>query len=191
MADEDTYSIRLEQAIAGALQLTTTTDEPIGRLVVHLGKKTGQKEIRAAKQAVSAAGLMIPVALLRLDDSSLYDIADGRNDTLAPPKGIALRTSRRQAVLQTEGLSPLGPPYGPLLVELDPKSDVGADKLDDLVAQTFRLAHANWRGFNARSQPVTLVYGELLAQLVGYLEEVATWDSTLLRNELRDRPWFL
>jgi len=78
-----------------------------------------------------------------------------------------------------------------LLVELDPKSDVGADKLDDLVAQTFRLAHANWRGFNARSQPVTLVYGELLAQLVGYLEEVATWDSTLLRNELRDRPWFL
>jgi hypothetical protein len=63
--------------------------------------------------------------------------------------------------------------------------------LDGLVEQAYRLGHANWRGFNARSQPVTLVYGQLLARLVGYLEEVDTWDPALLRSELQNRPWFL
>jgi Piwi domain len=191
VADEDAYSARLQQAIEGALRSTDSVDEPFDRLVIHLGKKTGRKEASAAKQALAAVNLDIPIALLRLDDTSLYDVADGRTDTFAPPNGILLRIGQRQALLQTEGLSALGPPYGPLLMELDTKSDVSTDRLDDLAAQTFRLAHANWRGFNARSQPVTLVYGEILARLVGYLEEVPTWDATLLRNELRDRPWFL
>jgi hypothetical protein len=118
-------------------------------------------------------------------------IGDGHTDTFAPPKGIIVRFGERKTLLQTEGLTPVGVPSGPLLIELDERSDVGPEALDELASQTFRLAHANWRGFNARSQPVTLVYGELLARLVGYLEEVATWDPSLLRSELRERPWFL
>jgi len=190
-ADEETYLERLEEAVTSALTSTRDADEPFRRLVVHLGKKTGRREATAAKNAMTKAGVTLPLALMRLDDSSLYDIADGRADTLAPPKGIAVRLSGRQMLLQSEGVSATGAPSGPLLIELDERSDVGPKDLDELVSQTFRLAHANWRAFNARSQPVTLVYGELLARLVGYLEEVATWDPTLLRNDLRDRPWFL
>ena len=190
-ADEQTYLDRLEEAIRDALTSARDADEPFRRLVIHLGKRTGWKEAAAAKRAMTSADISLPVALLRLDDSSLYDIADGRADTFAPPKGIAVRLGSRQILLQTEGLTPTGVPNGPLLMELDERSKVGPETLDDLASQAFRLAHANWRGFNARSQPVTLVYGELLARLVGYLEEVATWDPTLLRNDLRDRPWFL
>lgn len=190
-AREDTYLERLEEAITSALTCARDTDEPFRRLVIHLGKKTGWKEAKAARQAMTSARLTLPVAMLRLDDSSLYDIADGQTDTFAPPKGVAVRLGERKALLQTEGLTPVGVPSGPILIELDERSDVEPAKLDELVSQTFRLAHANWRGFNARSQPVTLVYGEQLAQLVGYLEEVSTWDPALLRSELRERPWFL
>jgi len=190
-ASEETYLDRLEEAITSALASARDADEPFNRLVIHLGKKTGWKEAKAARQAITAAQISLPVALIRLDDSSLYDIADGHSDTFAPSKGIAVRLSERKALLQTEGLTSVGVPSGPLLIELDERSDVGPEVLDELASQTFRLAHANWRGFNARSQPVTLVYGELLARLVGYLEEVATWDPALLRSELRERPWFL
>src|SRR6266568_1863905 len=190
-ADEETYLERLEEAITCALTSTREIDAPFRRLVVHLGKKTGWQEATAAKNAMTKANITLPLALMRLDDSSLYDIADGRQDTLGPPKGITVRLGGRQMLLQSEGVSSTGAPSGPLLVELNERSDIGPDGLDDLVSQTFRLAHANWRAFNARSQPVTLVYGELLARLVGYLEEVATWDPMLLRNDLRDRPWFL
>jgi hypothetical protein len=190
-ADEQTYLARLEEAIVNAFNSSRDTDEPVQRLVIHLGKRTGWKEAAAARRAMTAADISLPVALMRLDDSSLHDIADGLEDTLAPPKGLAVRLGTRQVLLQTEGLTATGVPTGPLLIELDERSQVGQEALDDLVSQAFRLAHANWRGFNARSQPVTLLYGELLARLVGYLEEVETWNPTLLRTELRDRPWFL
>lgn len=190
-ADEDSYLERLEEAITSALTSARDADEPFRRLVVHLGKKTGRREATAAQRAMTNAGVTLPMALLRLDESSLYDIADGRADTLAPPKGIAVRLGRRRMLLQAEGLTATGPPSGPLLVELDERSDVGPEELDDLTFQAFRLAHANWRAFNARSQPVTLAYGEQLARLVGYLEEVTTWDPSLLRSDLRERPWFL
>lgn len=190
-ATEDTYLDRLEEAITGALTCAREADESFRRLVIHLGKKTGRKEAQAATRALTTARLDLPVAMLRLDDSSLYDIADGRTDTFAAPKGVAVRLGERKTLLQSEGLTAVGVPSGPLLIELDERSDVNPAALDELVSQTFRLAQANWRAFNARSQPATLAYGEQLAQLVGYLEEVSTWDPGLLRSELRERPWFL
>jgi hypothetical protein len=74
---------------------------------------------------------------------------------------------------------------------MDRRSDVGPEALDGLVGQAYRLAAANWRGFNSQSKPVTLLYGERLATLVGYMEEVGAWDPLALRSELRIRPWFL
>jgi hypothetical protein len=190
-ADEDTYLSRLEDAVVNALEADLDADQPPGRLVVHLGKKTRAREIEAVRSAMQRASVELPALFMRLDDSHLYDIADGRTDTRVPPKGLAVRLGPNRMLLQAEGAGPLGPPDGPLLVELDRRSDGDADQLEGLAEQAYRLGHANWRGFNARSQPVTLVYGELLARLVGYLEEVDTWDPALLRSDLQGRPWFL
>jgi len=74
---------------------------------------------------------------------------------------------------------------------MDRRSTVPNSDFDDLVEQVFRLAHANWRGFNAQSKPATLVYGERLASLVGHLEDVETWNPDLLSHDLQTRAWFL
>lgn len=190
-ADETTYSQRLEDALVRALNDASERDDSGGRLVMHLSKRTGRREIKAARRAMQRAGVALPAAFLRVDDSGLFDLADGAHDTLAPPKGLAVRLGERSMLLQSEGLSNVGVPDGPLLTELDERSDVGPEALEGLVEQAFRLSHANWRGFNARSQPVTLVYGEHLARLVGHLEEVDNWDPQALRSELQRRPWFL
>jgi hypothetical protein len=188
-ADETEYEQRLQGAITAALR--ADLDQPPGRLVVHLARQTGWREIAAAERAMRAAGLEVPVAFLRLDDSSLHDIADTGTDTFAPPKGLVAKLAGRRALLQTEALGALGPPDGPLLVAMDERSTVPEEDFDDLVGQVYRLAHANWRGFNAQSKPATLVYGEQLASLVGHLQDVETWQPDLLRSELRSRPWFL
>lgn len=133
----------------------------------------------------------MPAAYLRLDDSSLHDIADTGDATFAPPKGLVAKLGPRTAVLKPEGLGALGPPEGPLLVTMDRRGTVPAGEFDGLIAQVFRLAHANWRGFNAPTKPATLVYGEQLASLVGHLQDVESWNPDLLRSELRGRPWFL
>jgi hypothetical protein len=188
-ADDHRYEARLEEAVRGALE--ADLDHPPDRLIVHLAKKSGRREIRAAERAMKSCGMDVPVAFLRLDDSSLHDTADTAQATFAPPKGLVVKLGPRRALLQAEGLGALGPPDGPLLIELDERSTVDLDDFDSLVGQVFRLAHANWRGFNAQSKPATLVYGEQLASLVGHLQDVESWNPALLRSDLRSRPWFL
>jgi hypothetical protein len=188
-ADEATYLQRLQEAVQAAL--AADLDAQPRRLVIHLSSRTGRREIEAVQTAMATAGVTLPTAFLRLDDTILWDAADTDQDTWAAPKGLVARLGPRRALLHAEELTATGPPDGPLLVELDERSTVDEQGFDELVGQVFRLAHANWRGFNARSKPATLVYGEELAGLVGHLADVETWNPDLLRSDLRNRPWFL
>jgi len=190
-ADEDEYEEKLKDAIVAALSETRDWDQPPERIVIHLPKRTGRRELAAAEAALAEAGQNLPYALVRIDDSSLYELLDGSSATYAAPKGLTLRLSDRRALVQVEGQTDFGPARRPLLVELDGKSTVGSDQFGSLVLQVYRLGHANWRGFNARSKPVTLFYGERLAELVGYLAQRGVWDPGTMPPELRDRPWFL
>lgn len=188
-ADQETYIARLGQAVEAALRADLDTRPR--RLVVHLASRTGVEEIEAVQRAMSRANVTLPAAFLRLDDSTLWDSGDVGEDTWVAPKGLVVRLGERRVLLHAEELGATGPPDGPLLIELDARSTVPAEQFDELVAQVFRLAHANWRGFNARSKPATLVYGEQLAGLVGHLSDVESWNPDLLSNDLRTRPWFL
>jgi hypothetical protein len=191
-ADQGTYLARLEDSLVEALTQDIFDEDLPSRLVVHLAKRTGRPEIEAVRRALNRAkSPHVPVAYLRIDDSTLYDLADHSRDTFAPPKGVSVRLGDYRSLLQVDEASQLGVPHGPLLIELDRRSNVGPEALNGLVDQVYRLAHANWRGFNSRAKPVTLLYGEQLARLVGHLEEVAEWDPSSLRTDLRDRPWFL
>jgi hypothetical protein len=191
-ADEGDYERRLTDAITAALQEHRRSDRPTERVIVHLAKRTGEREVRAAEVALQKAGMAdLPVAFLRIDDSSLFEFLDASQATFAPPKGLTLRLSERRALIQVETVTNFGPARRPLLVELDKRSTVSPDEFGWLVLQVFRLGHANWRGFNARSKPVTLFYGERLAELVGYMNERGNWDPASMRAELRSRPWFL
>lgn len=190
-ADEASYLEHLTAAIAHAVQAERPIDEEPKRIIIHLAKRTGGAEVEAARSALERTEYSsLPVAFLRIDDTSLFEFINTGVDTYAPPKGLCVRLGERRALLQTEGATNFGPSRRPLLLELDGRSTVAPQDLGRLALQAFRLAHANWRGFNARSKPVTLLYGEQLAELVGYMEQ-ARWDPSTLSDTLQRRPWFL
>jgi argonaute-like protein implicated in RNA metabolism and viral defense len=188
-SDQRTYQQRLGQALT--LALRADRDQPVARVVVHLASRAGRREIEAVRAAMIKAGLDVPVAFLRLDDTALWDMADTRSETWAAPSGLVARLGARRSLLWSTSEGPAGPPDGALLVELDERSTIGPEHLDDLVAQVFRLVHANWRKFNAPSRPATLAYGEQLANLVGHLEDVGSWKPEQIPAKLHSRPWFL
>jgi argonaute-like protein implicated in RNA metabolism and viral defense len=191
-ANDEAYVRRLSEAVKGALtDDVRDLDEPPKRVIVHLAKKARREEIDAVQQAMVDAGMTLPVAFLRLDDSALWDLADDRQDTWSAARGTVVRLDDRHALLQTEGVTNTGAPGGPLLIGLDARSTVGPEHLDDLVGQVFRLAHANWRTFTGRSKPATILYGEQLAALVGHMSRLGTWSPHTLPIELKNRPWFL
>jgi len=190
-ADESSYRERLTEAITHALEAERSVDEEPRRIIIHLAKRTGGTEVEAARAALErSAHASLPVAFLRIDDTSLFEFINTSVDTYAPPKGLCVRLGERRALLQSEGETKYGPSRRPLLLELDRRSTVGPEELGRLTLQAFRLAHANWRGFNSRSKPVTLLYGEQLAELVGYMEQ-ARWGPSTLSDKLQRRPWFL
>jgi hypothetical protein len=191
-ADDRDYEDGLTQTIEKALTESRDSDLPPGRVIIHLARRTGVREIRAAAAAIERAGMKdLPNAFLRVDDSSLFEFIDGQAQTNAPPKGLTLRLAQRRALIQVEGATRYGPARRPLLIELDRRSTIPPEEFGLLVRQVFRLGHANWRGFNARSKPVTLHYGERLAELVGYMNQRGEWDPASMGSELRRRPWFL
>ncbi len=190
-ASERTYRERLERAVLSALEDREQRARPPARLVFHCARPTGRAEIAAIRAAMRSAGTTLPVAFVRIDDGNPYELLDYTNAQLIPPKGLAVRLDERTALLQSEGSGRLAPPRAPLLIELDRRSDVGPEALDGLVEQIMRLSAANWRGFDARSRPVTLVYGERLAQLVSQLERVGAWHPETLIADIGRRPWYL
>jgi Piwi domain len=191
-ADEDSYLSALEDTIVAALQDPQDLDQEPTRVVFHLAKRTGTREIEAARRALATAGREdLPAAFIRVDDTTLYELLDIDEETFAAPRGLLVRLGRRRMLIQTEGPSRLSPPRGAILVELDSRSDVGDQEIPQLAHQVFQLSGVNWRGFNARAKPVTLLYGERLAELVGYLMQVDTWDPHALRSDLQRRAWFL
>lgn len=131
-AEEDVYEQRLTHAIEDALR--ADLDQLPARVVIHLARQTGRREIQAAERAMAALKVDVPVAFLRIDDTSLFDIADTDQATFAPPKGLVARLGPRRALLQAEALGAMGPSDGPLLIEMNPRSTVPVEAFDELVA---------------------------------------------------------
>ena len=57
----------------------------------------------------------------------------------------------------------------------------------DLVSQVFDLGQSNWRGFNALSRPVSILYSELIAELLGH----GIVPDEKVRAALSTKLWFL
>lgn len=77
----------------------------------------------------------------------------------------------------------------PLLIKLDEASTF--KDIDYLAQQIYSFAHLSWRSFFPSSTPVTILYSQLIAQLLGNLRDISFWDSDNILNKLRFSRWFL
>jgi hypothetical protein len=59
------------------------------------------------------------------------------------------------------------------------------------VEQVYRFSYVNWRGFNAKTIPITINYSYLIARLVSNLEDVNNWNTIITNGKLMDKAWFL
>ena len=107
-----------------------------------------------------------------------------------------VRLSSRQAILATDGRRPysrrryVGTPTM-LEITMDKESTMDFREFPRLVEQVYRLSYVNWRGFNARTIPITINYSYLIARLLGNLEDVKMWNSIIMNGKLMDKAWFL
>ncbi len=190
------YQKGLERLVYEAIREYEKREQTPSSLVFHFHKRTGRKEIEAVKNAVNDLGLDVKYALLHLNSYSSYRIFDTTDFTYVPLIGLTVRLGSRQAILVTDGRRQyskrpyIGTPHV-LEITMDKESTMDLKEFPRLVEQIYRFSYVNWRGFNARTIPITINYPYLIAKLVGNLEDINKWNSIITNGKLIDKAWFL
>jgi hypothetical protein len=173
------------------------------RLICHVYKRLKNSEVDAIKALVRElleGNYAVEFAFLDVSTFHPYRLmapsqrgVRGRGKGV-PDRGVCLQLDKRRVLLHMTGPGDLktndqGLPK-PLLIELHPDSDL--TDLAFLSRQVYHFTFASWQSFFPASEPVTISYSRMIANLLGSLRLVRGWDSTILSvGGLRERRWFL
>jgi hypothetical protein len=176
------------------------------RLVFHVFKDLKDAEAQAVKtlvQSLTTEYAGVEFAFLHIiedHDWMMYDLSSRgvgegsrAKGKCVPVRGHAVPISRSQMLIATTGPSELklatqGAPQ-PLLIQLHQESTF--TDLAYLAGQVFRFSALSWRRLYPSSTPVTTVYSDLIARLLGQLRSVRNWNSDITSTKLRNSRWFL
>lgn len=181
------------------------------RLICHAYKPLKNCEVEAIKQVVHTLldeQLDVKFAFLDISQFHPYYLfalsqqgvtyGSGRSRRSKgrgfPARGTALQLDERRALLHLTGpkdvkTSAHGLPQ-PLLLELHSDSDF--IDMTYLVRQVFHFSHMSWRTFLPATSPITILYSQRIADLLGHLNAVKDWHgSTGIFHTMRGRRWFL
>jgi hypothetical protein len=110
-----------------------------------------------------------------------------------PDRGYAVPIGSDEMLLAVSGPMDLksamhGAPK-PLLLKLHHESTF--TDIEYLARQIFRFTSMSWRRMYPSSKPVTILYSDLIADLLGHLRHVRNWNPDVIATTLRSSRWFL
>jgi hypothetical protein len=189
----------VESAVAAFKRVRTVMAWRAGdsvRIVLHSFKGLRRNHIDALKSAVLAAAgsdLKVEFAFLHLAQQHPILLFDASEQQQIPERGAVVHMGRYQALVAVLGPNEVrndrvGFPR-PICIKLQKGSTF--TKLDYLSEQALAFAAMSWRNFTPTSVPVTVLYAELIADLLGRLGNLSRWDPDVLRGEVGASGWFL
>jgi hypothetical protein len=159
--------------------------------VLHLPFKIKQNEIQALSAAINEVSDMEFVTIKVNLGNKYFGYSD--HNTLVPYESSFIKLSRTEYLVWFEGLQ-----YGKEVVDkrlanpvhiqfLHLKSQPRVDERKFL-QDVLNLSGANWRGFNAKSIPISIYYSQLITDYSKAFEGIHEDNKFSLSNE---KPWFL
>ncbi|QGJ70872.1 Stem cell self-renewal protein Piwi domain-containing protein [Planctomycetales bacterium 10988] len=177
------------------------------RLVFHAFKPFKNAEADAVKKLVGELGdYQAEYAFLHVVEQHPFILFDKQQDgvpafdgtgnnkgVLTPERGRFLRLSNNEMLIVLTGPKELkqskdGMPC-PILLRLGRGSTFR--DLPYLTRQVNTFARHSWRSFDNSPLPVTLMYSELIARLLGKLGTVSFWNPSLMIGKIGETRWFL
>jgi hypothetical protein len=169
------------------------------RVVIHTSFKLRHEEIRAIRQTVNDVAEATDQAqcrffVIKVNHKSRFFGVNRAVNSLVPYEGSRVQLGKHEHLVWFEGIFPDKPNVtkafpGPTHLEFMRIGDepVPPAEQRELLQDLVNLSGANWRGFNAKSAPVSVFYCHLVADLVHSFH-----DRGLPMPAVQDiRPWFL
>ena len=199
----DKYETALTNTIVSAVRDVAKQEgiEPGSemRLIFHVFKSTGKRENRSIEAALKELSTYrIEHALVHVNNDHSFLIFDrancsnqNSNVNFLPPRGTVVALGERERLLhlvgpmqyKNRGMSP------PIKLTLDRTSTF--QDIDYLTGQVFGFSFMSWAGFQPITEPVTIVYSELIAGLTAELRRIPNMNLDMLLTKLADKRWFL
>jgi hypothetical protein len=184
----------VEQTLTRALEKQSKPTS----LSIHVPKEFSRNERRAVAESAStvANAQTSEVNVVRVNDEDYLFAVDPTSKDGIPPRGTVVEFSPREFMLYTEGRDEkqAWSQRAPSALRILPQDErVTPLKSKALIAQINDLSQVNWRGFNARSRPISILYGSLIARVLSHVPEGSLnklYEEKAL-DLLQSRMWFL
>jgi len=171
--------------------------EKFARVVVHTSFKLKREEIDAIQETVDTFakgpdGSDCRFAVVKVNHKCRFFGVNRRVNSLVPYEGTSVRLGTREYLVWFEGIFPDKPTVtkafpGPTHLQFLRISEGAGISDADVLQDIVNLSGANWRGFNAKSAPVSVFYCHLVADLVHDFHEC----GLPMPQVQLIRPWFL
>ncbi|PWC92654.1 hypothetical protein [Azospirillum sp. TSO5] len=204
----DQYATELQRSLKRTITRVREEDawrsSDAVRLVFHVFKPFKGREAEAIERTVADLGLdRVSFAFIHVVDDHPYVLFDEGNSGVrsgdswkgiyAPVRGTVAELNDEEALLTLTGAKELklagqGIP-APLLLRLHRKSSFR--DLRYLTRQAYDFACHSWRMFDPSPLPITILYSDLIAQMLTGLRDTAEWDPDAMWSPTGRTRWFL
>jgi hypothetical protein len=177
------------------------------RLVFHAFKPFKEAEEDAVKALIASLGdydveyaflhVVEDHPLLLFDEAQrgapAYDGSGGVKGVYAPMRGRFLRLSGYEVLITLTGANEVKQPSDglprPILLRLGRGSTF--NDMTYLTRQVNTFACHSWRSYFPSPLPVTILYSELIARLLGHLSTLPQWNPSQMLGRIGETRWFL
>ena len=165
-------------------------------LVLHLPYKISKHEIEVIKSVGSEIREAdeFEVIIMRVNTKHKF-LGFSDHNTCVPYESTYIQISKNEFLIWAEGLQ-----YGkevlhkrvsePLYVEFLESREEWVTKKECL-QDILNLTGANWRGFNSKAQPITILYSRLIANFMKEFSHLQTVNDINIVSAESVAPWFL
>jgi hypothetical protein len=186
----------LKQLGANLKEILADGAKEFSRVVVHTSFKLKHREIDEIQSVVQEAAASpnsgkCRFTVVKVNHKSRFFGANRNVNSLVPFEGTRVKLGHGEYLVWFEGIFPDKPTVtkafpGPTHLQfLRVTEESVSDEI--LLQDLVNLSGANWRGFNAKSAPVSVFYCHLVADLVHDFQQ-----RELPLPAIEDlRPWFL
>lgn len=195
-SDHTTYLAALRTNLKHALEQSASSFK---RIVVHTSFKLKRDEINAIRQTTSEVAAATDrskcrFSVIKVNQKNRFFGVNRSVNSLVPFEATRVQLGKGEYLVWFEGIYPGNPNVAKALpgpthlqfLSID-KEKVEPAEERELLQDLINLSGANWRGFNAKSAPVSVFYCHLVADLVRNFHE-----RDLPLPAVQDiKPWFL
>ena len=199
LGDSTDHSTYVEALRANLRRVLKENAGVFNRVVIHTSFKLKHEEIRAIQQttrevATATDRSKCRFSVIKVNHKSRFFGINRSVNSLVPYEATKVRLGPHEYLVWFEGIYPdkpnvtkafPGPTHLQFLRVDDERTEPAEER--ELLQDLVNLAGANWRGFNAKSSPVSVFYCHLVADLVHNFHE-----RGLPMPAVHDiQPWFL